>query len=84
MAIEKQEYGNFPMKLLGTETLYVPSGENGRPYVFDAVGAFVEIVQLHELELQRVHGPVVGLVLAAHGQLLVIGQRNAAQEHEGQ
>lgn len=38
MAIEKQEYSDFPMKLLGTETLYVPAGENGRPYVFDALG----------------------------------------------
>ncbi len=38
MAIEKQEYSNFPMKLLGTETLYVPAGVNGRPYVFDAIG----------------------------------------------
>lgn len=35
--VEKQEYSAFPMKLLGTETFYVPAGENGRPYVFDAI-----------------------------------------------
>lgn len=35
--VEKQEFSPFPMKLLGTEPLYIAANTDARPYIFDAV-----------------------------------------------